>query len=80
MTRIVRAELLRLVRRRTVVVIALGAVLFAVVATLTVFSSAHRVGVQSAVVAHAGAARRRQRRAVARMALDGRCEAAGARP
>jgi ABC-type transport system involved in multi-copper enzyme maturation permease subunit len=47
MTRIIRAELLRLVRRRTVTVIALGAVLFAVVATLTVFASARDSGVPS---------------------------------
>ena len=40
MTRIVKAELLRLVRRRTVVATAAGALLFSVVATLTVFSSA----------------------------------------
>ena len=40
MTRIVKAELRRLVRRRTLVVSAAGALLFAVVATLAVFSSA----------------------------------------
>ena len=40
MTRIVKAELLRLVRRRTLAVAAAGALLFSVVATLTVFSSA----------------------------------------
>lgn len=45
MTRIVHAELLRLVRRRTVLVLAAGALLFAVVATLTVFSSARASGV-----------------------------------
>jgi ABC-type transport system involved in multi-copper enzyme maturation permease subunit len=44
MTRIIHAELLRLVRRRTVAVIAAGAVLFATVATLTVFSSAQEGG------------------------------------
>lgn len=40
MTRIVKAELLRLVRRRTMVLAAAGAVLFSAVATLAVFSSA----------------------------------------
>ena len=40
MTRIVKAELLRLVRRRTMVVTAAAALLFSVVATLTLFSSA----------------------------------------
>ncbi len=40
MTRIIRAELIRLVRRRTFVLSAAGALLFSVVATLTVFSSA----------------------------------------
>jgi ABC-type transport system involved in multi-copper enzyme maturation permease subunit len=40
MTRIIRAELLRLVRRRTILVLAAGAVVFAVIATLDVFSSA----------------------------------------
>jgi ABC-2 type transport system permease protein len=47
MNRIITAELMRLVRRRTMV-IALGAsLLFAVVATLTVFSSATNTGVES---------------------------------
>ncbi len=40
MTRIIRAELLRLVRRRTIMFAAAGAAVFSVVATLTVFSSA----------------------------------------
>jgi ABC-2 type transport system permease protein len=40
MTRIIRAELLRLVRRRTMVIAGAGALLFSAVATLTVFSSA----------------------------------------
>ncbi len=44
MTRVIRAELLRLVRRRTVVVTTAGCVLFAVVATLTVFSTAQAGG------------------------------------
>lgn len=43
MTRIVRAELIRLVRRRTMVVAAIGAVMFAALSTLTVFSSAGAV-------------------------------------
>ena len=45
MSRIIRAELLRLVRRRTVVIAGAGALLFAVVATLTVFSSAKSTGI-----------------------------------
>jgi ABC-type transport system involved in multi-copper enzyme maturation permease subunit len=40
MTRIIKAELLRLVRRRPMLITAAGAVLFSLVATLTVFSSA----------------------------------------
>jgi ABC-type transport system involved in multi-copper enzyme maturation permease subunit len=40
MTRIIHAELIRLLRRRTVLIAAAGALLFSVVATLTVFSSA----------------------------------------
>jgi ABC-type transport system involved in multi-copper enzyme maturation permease subunit len=40
MTRIIQAELMRLLRRRTVVTAAVGAVLFAVVATLTVLPNA----------------------------------------
>jgi ABC-type transport system involved in multi-copper enzyme maturation permease subunit len=45
MTRIISAELLRLVRRRTLLVTAAGAALFSVVATLAVFSSARAPGV-----------------------------------
>ncbi|HEX3623047.1 MAG TPA: ABC transporter permease [Acidimicrobiales bacterium] len=44
MTRIIRAELIRLLRRRTIVVLAAGAVVFALVATLDVFSSATATG------------------------------------
>ncbi len=40
MTRIIHAELLRLVRRRTLAVVAAGSLLFAAVASLAVFSSA----------------------------------------
>ena len=47
MTRIIRAELMRLVRRRTLLVIAAGAALFSAVATLTVFSSAQATGARS---------------------------------
>ena len=47
MTRIVHAELLRLLRRRTLVVAAAGALLFSVVATLAVFSSARGSGAPS---------------------------------
>jgi ABC-2 type transport system permease protein len=47
MTRVIRAELIRLVRRRTVVVAAAGCVLFAIVATLTVFSMAQATGSRS---------------------------------
>jgi ABC-2 type transport system permease protein len=47
MTRIIHAELIRLVRRRTIAVAAAGAVIFSVVATLTVFSSAETTGVAS---------------------------------
>jgi ABC-type transport system involved in multi-copper enzyme maturation permease subunit len=43
MTNIVRAQLTRLVRRRTALFLALGALTFAVVGTLTVFSSAEAV-------------------------------------
>lgn len=45
MTRIIRAELIRLVRRRTMIVAGAGALLFSVVATLTVFSTARETGV-----------------------------------
>ena len=44
MTTIIKAELFRLLRRRTVVLAAMGAVVFAAVATLTVFSSAEETG------------------------------------
>jgi ABC-type transport system involved in multi-copper enzyme maturation permease subunit len=47
MTRIVQAELLRLLRRRTVVIAAAGSLLFSVVATLTVFASAQATGAPS---------------------------------
>jgi ABC-2 type transport system permease protein len=47
MIRIVRAELLRLVRRRTLLIAAGGAALFAVVTTLTVFASAEAIDVPS---------------------------------
>lgn len=47
MTRVIRAELLRLVRRRTVTVAAAGCALFSVVATLAVFSTARVAGVSS---------------------------------
>ena len=47
MTRIIRGELLRLLRRRTLVVAAAGSLLFSVVATLTVFSSARPSGAPS---------------------------------
>jgi ABC-type transport system involved in multi-copper enzyme maturation permease subunit len=45
MTRIIRAELQRLVRRRTLIIAVAGSLLFAVVATLTVFSSAKSTGI-----------------------------------
>lgn len=47
MTRIVKAELFRLVRRRTLLIAAAGSLLFSIVATLTVFSSARATGVAS---------------------------------
>jgi ABC-type transport system involved in multi-copper enzyme maturation permease subunit len=47
MTRIIKAELLRLVRRRTMLITAAGCLLFSVVATLTVFSSAQASGTPS---------------------------------
>ena len=47
MTRMIHAELIRLLRRRTLVVTVAGALLFAIVATLTVFSSAGTTGVRS---------------------------------
>jgi ABC-type transport system involved in multi-copper enzyme maturation permease subunit len=63
MTRIIRAELLRLVRRRTMVIAAAGALLFSVVATLTVFSSAQASG--------AGAPSRRAGTTLAALAGNG---------
>jgi ABC-type transport system involved in multi-copper enzyme maturation permease subunit len=47
MIRIINAELLRLVRRRTLVVAGLASLVFAVIATLTVFASAENTGVES---------------------------------
>jgi ABC-type transport system involved in multi-copper enzyme maturation permease subunit len=47
MNRIVHAELLRLVRKRTAIVVAAAAVLFATIATLAVFASARDTGVRS---------------------------------
>jgi hypothetical protein len=47
MTRIVKAELLRLVHRRTLLITAAGALLFSVVAALSVFASASGSGVAS---------------------------------
>jgi len=47
MTRIIHAELIRLLRRRTLVAAAAGSVLFSVIATLTVFSSAQDSGPRS---------------------------------
>jgi ABC-2 type transport system permease protein len=44
MSRIIRAELMRLLRRRTFVIATIGSMLFALVATLTVFASAKAVG------------------------------------
>jgi ABC-type transport system involved in multi-copper enzyme maturation permease subunit len=44
MSRIVTAELMRLLRRRTFVVASIGSLLFALVATLTVFASAKSTG------------------------------------
>ncbi len=44
MMRIIHAELLRLVRRRTMVATALATIVFSVVATLTVFSTARTTG------------------------------------
>ena len=48
MTRLVQAELLRLLRRRTLLVLGAGSALFSVVATLTVFASARTPGVAPA--------------------------------
>jgi ABC-type transport system involved in multi-copper enzyme maturation permease subunit len=47
MTKIIRAQLVRLVRRRTLIVAALGAIAFAATASLTVLSSAANNTVQS---------------------------------
>jgi len=47
MTRMIHAELIRLLRRRTILITAAGALAFSLVATLTVFSSAGETGVQS---------------------------------
>lgn len=47
MTRIIKAELFRLLRRRTVLLAGAGALVFSAVATLTVFSSAQQTGVPS---------------------------------
>jgi ABC-type transport system involved in multi-copper enzyme maturation permease subunit len=47
MTKMIRAELLRLLRRRTLAIAAAGCLAFAVLATLTVFSTAQEVGVRS---------------------------------
>lgn len=44
MTRIIRAELIRLLRRRTIVVAAAGAALLAVISTFTLFSNARPSG------------------------------------
>jgi hypothetical protein len=62
MTRIIHAELIRLLRRRTIVTTVLGAVAFSVVATLALFSSATVSGAPSrrsgttltALAAHGG--------------------------
>ncbi len=47
MTRIIRAELTRLIRRRTLVAAAIGSLAFAALATLTVFASAEENVVRS---------------------------------
>ena len=47
MTRIIRAELLRLVRRRTLIVAAIGALLFSAISALTVLASADENVVRS---------------------------------
>ncbi len=47
MTRIIKAELFRLLRRRTILLAGAGALAFSAVATLTVFSSAQATGVPS---------------------------------
>ena len=45
MSHIIKAELQRLVRRRTLVIAAAGSLMLAVIATLTVFSSAKSTGI-----------------------------------
>jgi len=45
MTRIIKAELMRLLHRRTVLVSLAAALAFAVIATLTVFASAKSTGI-----------------------------------
>lgn len=62
MTRIISAELLRLARRRSLLVAAAGALLFSVVASLTVFSTARDT---------AGPASRRNGTTVAALSGDG---------
>lgn len=47
MINVIRAELIRLLRRRTVAVAAAGCLAFAVIATLTVFSTAQQTGIRS---------------------------------
>ena len=47
MTRIIHAELTRLLRRRTVLLAGAGALVFSVVTTLTVFSAAQETGIPS---------------------------------
>jgi ABC-2 type transport system permease protein len=47
MMNVIRAELLRLVRRRTIAIAAAGCLAFAVLATMTVFSTAQESGVRS---------------------------------
>jgi len=48
MTRIIKAELMRLLRRRTVLVLLGAALVFALVATLTIFASAKPAGIANA--------------------------------
>lgn len=62
MTRIIHAQLIRMLRRRTIVAVAVAALLLSVVSTLTVFSSAGETGAGSrqggttleALAAHGG--------------------------
>jgi ABC-type transport system involved in multi-copper enzyme maturation permease subunit len=65
MIRIIHAELIRLVRRRPVIVMTVGALLFAVVAVLTIFSSAEGPG------SVAGPASRRSGTTLAALAASG---------